>query len=354
MTLVTLIVSDSWERVKGGAARLTAQLFGRRGSGGAVAAEQRSAEQELDQARTMGDPRTREGLRKRLGRDLEELLVPTAFADRALREERLRIAPLSELLREAVDPFAVVGGPQPLEWLETKRSAVLEVLRAVVRHKLYILYTPAWYLAEAYAVVLLYRRRTESWHQELLELGIEAAEEAAARARTAGELTEAMAGEARLRSLLSRLLVDLGQYDGAREQLQKANARAEASGDLELRASVLEFFGRYLDIVDPPAAIEMYRRSLELNERAGQTRGIALVTFYLGCALGRQGDRRGAIILLYRALEELEHRVEPDLRMAARVRVAIGLIHRDLGETEDAIIQLLAAVAALRAVADDM
>ncbi|WP_156301864.1 NB-ARC domain-containing protein [Streptomyces sp. e14] len=79
-------------------------------------------------------------------------LVLTAFADRALRKERLRIAPLADLLREAADPFAAPGGPPPLEWLDTERPAVLAVLRTAVRHELYTL---AWRLAEAFTVLFL-------------------------------------------------------------------------------------------------------------------------------------------------------------------------------------------------------
>ncbi|MGW4321094.1 NB-ARC domain-containing protein [Streptomyces sp. NPDC004684] len=277
-------------------------------------------------------------------------LVLTAFADRALRKERLRIAPLADLLREAADPFAAPGGPPPLEWLDTERPAVLAVLRTAVRHELYTL---AWRLAEAFTVLFLYRRYLGAW-QESLELGIEAAAAAVARARTPGELAEAMAGEARLRSLLSRPLLDLGERERAGEELAQAVARAEASGHLVLRASVQEFLGRYLDIVDPPAAVEAYRRSLELNERAGETRGAALATFFLGRALDARGDHREAMALLRRALGELENREEPDRRMAGRVRAALGVVHGHLGETEEAIRELRAAVAELGAASKGM
>ncbi len=53
------------------------------------------------------------------------------------------------------------------------------------------------------------------------------------------------AAEARLRSLLSRPLMDLGQYDQARVELEKAAACAEVSAHTALYASVHEFFGRY-------------------------------------------------------------------------------------------------------------
>lgn len=277
-------------------------------------------------------------------------LVLTAFADRALRKERLRIADLSDLLRDADDPFATAGGPPPLEWLDTEHPAILAVLRAAVGYELYTL---AWQLAEAFSVLFLYHRYLRAW-RESLELGIKAAEAAAASADTAGEIAEATAGEARLRSLLSRPLLDLGENDRAKEHLEKAVALAEATDRLALRASVQEFLGRYLDVVEPSRAVEAYQRSLELNEQAGETRGAALATFFLGCAHDARGDHTEAMVLLRRAQRELESRVEPDRRMAARVRAAIGVAHGHLGDTEEAIRELREAVRVLGSVAKGM
>lgn len=277
-------------------------------------------------------------------------LVLTAFADRALRRERLRIAALDGLLRDAVDPFTAAQGPAPLEWLDTERSAVLAVLREAVRHELYTL---AWRLAESFSVLFLYHRYLRAW-TETLELGIEAAEAAVAAAETAGEMEEATAGGARLRSLLSRPLLDLGENDRAGEQLRRAVELAEATDRLDLRASVQEFLGRYLEVVDPSEAAAAYRRSLELNERAGETRGIALATFFLGRALDARGDHAEAMVLLRQAQRDLENRVEPDLRMAARVKAAIGVAHGHLGDTGQAIHDLREAIRELAAVTDGM
>ncbi|MGA5454105.1 hypothetical protein ACPCVO_46720 [Streptomyces umbrinus] len=277
-------------------------------------------------------------------------LVLTALADRALRKERLRIADLSDLLRDVDDPFTRAGGPPPLEWLDTEHPAILAVLRAAVRYELYPL---AWQLAEAFSVLFLYHRYLKTW-QESLTLGIEAAVAAAASADTAGEIAEAMAGEARLRSLLSRPLLDLGENDRAKEQLEKAVALAEPTDRLALRASVQEFLGRYLDVVEPTSAVAAYQRSLELNEQAGESRGAALAGFFLGCAHDARGDHAEAMLLLRRAQQQLESRAEPDMRMAARVRAAIGVVHGHLGETEEAIHELQEAVRVLGGVAKGM
>ncbi|KAF5990824.1 hypothetical protein BOG92_001480 [Streptomyces sp. WAC00263] len=263
-------------------------------------------------------------------------LVLTAFADRALRRDRLRIGELSALLRDADDPFAAAGGPPPLEWLDTERPAVLAVLRTALRHGLYTL---AWQLAEAFTVLFLYRRYLGAW-KESLELGAEAAAAAAAAADTAGEIAQATAAEARLRSLLSRPLLDLGENDRAGAELDKAVALAEAAGHLVLRASVQEFLGRYRDLFEPSRAVEAYQLSLELNEQAGENRGAALAAYFLGCAQDAQGDHAEAMATLRRARQDLESSAEPDRRMAARVRAAIGVVHDHLGETEEAIREL--------------
>ncbi|MFJ3800004.1 NB-ARC domain-containing protein [Streptomyces sp. NPDC090088] len=268
-----------------------------------------------------------------IGRVGTHYLVLTAFADRALRRERLRIADLSALLHGADDPFAAAGGPPALEWLDTERSAVLAVLRSAVRHELHTL---VWQLAEAFTVLFLYRRYLGTW-KESLELG-------AASAAAAADV----AAEARLRSLLSRPLLDLGENGRAAAELDQAVVLAEASGHLVLRASVQEFLGRYRDLFEPSHAVEAYRRSLELNESAGEARGAAIAAFFLGCAQDTQGDHTQAMATLSRALQDLQSRQEPDRRMAARAQAAIGVVRDHLGQSEEAIGDLREAIRALK------
>ncbi|WP_328842852.1 NB-ARC domain-containing protein [Streptomyces sp. NBC_00258] len=271
-------------------------------------------------------------------------LVLAALADRALRRDRLRIAQLSALLRDTPTPFAADSGPPPLEWLDTERPAILAVLRTAARHGLHTL---VWQLAEAFTALFLYRRYLAAW-KESLELGAEAAAAAAASANTVGEIAQAMAAEARLRSLLSRPLLDLGENDRARAELETAVARAEASGHLVLRASVQEFLGRYRDRFDPSRAAEAYQHSLELNTRAGESRGAAIAAYFLGCAQDAQGEHTEAMITLRRAQRGLADGEEPDLRMAARVTAAIGVVHDHLDDPEEAIRTLRGAARALR------
>ncbi|MGA4841854.1 ATP-binding protein [Streptomyces sp. G45] len=260
-------------------------------------------------------------------------LVLAALADRALRRDRLRIADLSTLLSDAADPFAAADGPSPLEWLDAERFAILAVLRAGARHGLHHL---VWPLAEAFTVLFLHRRYLTAW-KESLDLGAQAAAAAAAAARTAEEVAQAAQAEARLRSLLSRPLTDLGELGRAEAELQTAAARSEVTDHLVLRASVNEFLGRYLDHVDPERAVTAYRASLDLNTRAGEDRGAAIAAYFLGCALDARGDHAHALETLRGAREDLLNRPEPDRRMAARVLVAIGNALAHQGETEEAV-----------------
>lgn len=259
-------------------------------------------------------------------------LALTAFADRAVREDRLRIANLAGLLRDASDPFAAAGGPDPLAWLEAERAGILAVLREASRLGLH---QHVWQLAEGFTVLFLHRRYLGDW-KECLELGATAAAEALVPA-----------AEARLRSLLSRPLMDLGEYDRARAELEKAVACAEVSAHAALKASVQEFFGRYWDRFAPSSAMEAYRRSVELNIEAGEWRGVAIATYFLGCAQDAAGRHDQALETLRRAHQDLLAR--DDKRMAARALAAVGAVHEHMGDPDTAMRVLGEAIDALHA-----
>ncbi|MFJ5305211.1 NB-ARC domain-containing protein [Streptomyces sp. NPDC088350] len=259
-------------------------------------------------------------------------LALTAFADRAVRADRLRIGNLTGLLRDASDPFAAEGGPDPLAWLEAERAGILAVLREASGLGLH---KHVWQLAEGFTVLFLHRRYLGDW-KESLELGAAAAAEAMVPA-----------AEARLRSLLSRPLMDLGEYDRARAELEKAVACAEVSAHAALKASVQEFFGRYWDRVDAVRAMEAYRRSVELNIEAGEWRGVAIATYFLGCAQDAAGRHDQALDTLRQAHQDLLAR--DDKRMAARALAAIGAVHDHKGDPDAAMRVLGEAANALRA-----
>ncbi|MEF9881452.1 NB-ARC domain-containing protein [Streptomyces sp. P9-A4] len=266
-------------------------------------------------------------------RVLTHFLVLTALADRAVRADRLRVADLDVLLDGVRDPFAAPGGPAPLIWLESRSADLLAVLRAGAATG--GLDTPVWQLAEAYSVLFLHQRALGPW-RESLELGAAAAASAVAPA-----------AEARLRSLLSRPLLDLGEDDRARAALDRALACAEVAGHAVLSASVREFDGRYWDRHDPARAIAAYRASLELNTRAGEARGAAIATYFLGCAQDAAGEPATALETLrtaHRSLTDCR-----DRRMAARATAALGIVHDHLGDTDAAMRDLEDAATTLGA-----
>ncbi|MFE3147680.1 NB-ARC domain-containing protein [Streptomyces sp. NPDC059218] len=259
-------------------------------------------------------------------------LALTALADRSIRLDRLRVTDLTMLLATAPDPFEVKGGQMPLDWLEAEHRNIMDVLRAAACEE--TLRTQVWQLSEAFTVLFYYYRHLGYW-RESLELGAAAA---------AASLEPA--AEARLRSLLSRPLMDQGKYEAARRELDAALACAEVSGDLVVRASVQEFLGRHWEHFDLARAMDAYRRALELSTAANERRGVALATFFLGCVQDADGDHGKALSTLRRAHAELTARDDP--RMAARVLAAMGVAHDHLGEHDEAIRTLSVAARALR------
>ncbi|MFE6456223.1 NB-ARC domain-containing protein [Streptomyces cinereoruber] len=268
-----------------------------------------------------------------VARVLTHHLLLTALADRAIREDRLRVADLGAFLTDAPNLFAGPAGADPLAWLKSRSADILAVLRAGAARG--GLDTPVWQLAEAYSVLFLHQRALGPW-RESLELGAAAAAAAVAPA-----------AEARLRSLLSRPLLDLGEDERARAELDTALACAEVAGDTVVSASVREFDGRYWDRHDPARAVASYRASLELNTRAGETRGAAIATYFLGCAQDAAGEHTTALATLtaaHRMLTECR-----DRRMAARATAALGVVRDHLGDPEEAMRTLEDAATTLRA-----
>ncbi|WP_424640519.1 NB-ARC domain-containing protein [Embleya sp. AB8] len=270
-----------------------------------------------------------------LSRVVEHYLTCAAFADRAVMGERLRIADHRTLLRERTDPFA--GGDartRALAWLTAERADALAVLRAAAEHG--GLDRQVWQLAEAMVVLYLHHRHLADWI-ETCTLGAQAA---AAQGDPAAE--------ARLRSMLSRPLLDTDQPERARAELTAAVAGADESGHPVLRASVLEFLGRYWDRIDPARAVEVYRQSIALNKEAGEERGAALAIYFMGCAQDASGDRRTASATLQDAVDRL--RAVPDARMTARALASLGRVQDRLGDSTQAARTLREAIAGLRKV----
>ncbi|MGC0318601.1 ATP-binding protein [Kitasatospora acidiphila] len=267
-------------------------------------------------------------------------LALTALADLTIRVDRLRIVDLADVLgvadvsaAVAQSPFAGADAPaqDAIAWLEAERPNLLATLRAAAR---YGLDRQTWQLSEVLTVLFLHHRHLADW-REVAELGADAA------ARDG-----VPAAEARLRSLLSRPLLDLGRDEQAREQLEIAERRAVESGHLALQASVQEFLGRYLDRHDPQRAIAAYRSSLALNIQADEERGAALAGYFLGCAQAAAGDLDTALTALEAARRTFL--ALHDRRMAARALADLGRVRARQGDRSGAAADLSAAAGELR------
>ncbi|MFQ6146830.1 NB-ARC domain-containing protein [Streptomyces seoulensis] len=276
--------------------------------------------------------------RETVGRVLGHYRLLTVLADLAIRADRLRITDTAEITGAAeassasgdeagtaVGPFASADDPRrdALCWLEAERSNILAVLRAAAEPGFA---RPVWQTVEAFTVLFLHHRHLADW-RESLELGIDAARR-----------DDAVAAEARLRSLASRPLMDLGQDERAKEHLDIAERLAAESGNVVLQGSVQEFTGRYWDRHDPARAVDAYRASLALNAEAGEVRGEALARYFLGCAQTAAGDCRTALTTLRRARTVLLSL--NDHRMAARALADTGRTRVRLGDTAGAIADL--------------
>ncbi|APU16147.1 MULTISPECIES: ATP-binding protein [Actinoalloteichus] len=263
-----------------------------------------------------------------LDRLVGQRLGLVAAADRAVMGARTRIADHEALLTDVDDPFTGPrGAALALDWLTGERACLLALLRAVAEQGWD---ERTWQLAEAMVPLYLHRRYLADW--------IEASDLGATAARRAGH----PAAEARLRSLVSRAYTELSEHDRAGAELDTALRLAEQAGRPALLASVWEFIGRHRDVVDPPGALTAYRRSIELNEQAGESRGAALGAYFLGCALAAADRPADALAELRRAADQLA--ALGDRRMVGRVLIALGSLHRLLGEHDTAAEELGEAV----------
>ncbi|GAA1030170.1 MULTISPECIES: hypothetical protein [Amycolatopsis] len=230
------------------------------------------------------------------------------YADAAMIEvNRYRVAGVPEIS----DPFTGDRRANGLAWFEENRRALHELLPVASEIGLV---DEIWQIAESLAAYYFDRKRHADSLSSLRH-GIKAAEEAGNRA-----------AEARLRSLASRPLTDLEQFEQAGEFVARSLELADQDGHLVLRASVREFAGRYHDVVgQPEQAQQRYRESIELNEVAGEARGEALSRMFLGQSLG---DAEG--------LRELEaaHRAFGEIgdgRLAARALLITGQVRVRIG-----------------------
>ena len=259
-------------------------------------------------------------------RAIQYYLRRTALADqKILGPGRLRFTPAPESLDDPWD------GLEPYDWLDAERINLLATVRAAYEHGWD---EEAWQLAESLTALYLGKRYLADW--------IESSEVGAAAAGRVGNLRV----EARLRSFMSRALLDLGQVDRARRQLDESLPLARESGDVRLLASVWELIGRFRDAVgDPAGAVSAYQQAIAEFDKEDDRRGIAFVTMFLGLVLLAQERLDEAESTLRQAIELCQ--AVGDSRMAARSRTGLGIVHMRQDRLDEAQAELVPALAAL-------
>ncbi|OLT27014.1 hypothetical protein BJF83_19745 [Nocardiopsis sp. CNR-923] len=272
----------------------------------------------------------------RLRRMLDAAMVVLGFAERLVRGERLRVVDLDALLDGAEDPF---HGDRTAasRWLSRERPTLMAVVLGCLDLRMY---EHTWRFAELACALYLGERHVHDW----VATGTAGAD----AARMAGNA----AAEARLSALVSRPLRDLGRDEEARARITRAVELAQDVDDELLRGSVWEFHGRFLEGVDPDAAVAAFDRSLRHNRASDDpraVRGSALALLFRGGALISAGRPQDAAADIATALSDLLALPEgPDHRMAARARVMLGRAHAEAGHDRAAVTALNDALEGFR------
>ncbi len=286
----------------------------------------RMTERGLRAARRRGLGQSRAAVSEAVERLLGYLTTRALFADQLLlHPDRLRlVSPASRTAGQRL-PFPDAAAAQ--DWVDGEWPVLMAALDHGARcgHA-----ERVWQLAEIIAALSLNRRGSRDLIR-ICEIGGQAAaEDGRADVR------------ARLNALASRGHLDLGDLDSAERVLTAALEQGEEAGNQLLLASIWEFRGRYLERAGRRAEAEdAYRKSLDLNESAGDRRGAALAAFFLTGVTGRTS------IADYQRLHHVFSRELADERMAARVGIRLGAAYAEQGEPERAVPVLDEAVRVL-------
>ena len=154
--------------------------------------------------------------------------------------------------------------------------------------------------------------------------------------------------EARMRALTTRVLMELGEFDAAHAEGERALEVAELSGHRRMVASAAEFRGRvHLEQASFSDALPYFERARAINAELGKSRGQALQEYFIGWCHDGLGEYDRAQRHLDAALELLRA-VPYEDRIPARVRVALGRVHQHRGEHEQAVAAFRAAIEGVR------
>jgi tetratricopeptide (TPR) repeat protein len=128
-----------------------------------------------------------------------------------------------------------------------------------------------------------------------------------------------------MRTQLAWAFVELGRYDEAHDELDRANRIALSSANLQLRGSVREFTGTcYLKEGRYDRALEALGEAREVAVRLKNDRAIALEDYFIGWARIGQGDHAGALEALRPALNTMRRADVDDQMFVGRLQLRIG------------------------------
>ncbi|WP_083933593.1 tetratricopeptide repeat protein [Sciscionella marina] len=258
---------------------------------------------------------------------VEYYLRHAAAADLwVLDEERYRVP-----RGRTFDKFLFPDEKSALDWLDRERVNLRAIIRVAAHHGFA---DQAWQLAEAVTALYLNRRYLLDWI-DTSELGAQAAASLGNRA-----------AQARLRSFSSRAWCDLGEFDRALAELDRARELVADSTDRRLFASIEELYGRYYDSIgEYVKARAAYARAIELFTLAEDDRGNAFTKHFLGVSRLGAGDSDDAYVILDEALPLV--RATGDIRMTGRTLTALGEAHHGLGRFEQAAETFRSAITTL-------
>jgi tetratricopeptide (TPR) repeat protein len=210
---------------------------------------------------------------------------------------------------------------QALDALEHELPTLMAAQELAERHRWDDL---AWQLGEALWGVFLYRGRYPEW--------IATCERSARAAARCGDLI----AESRALVQLAAAYLRLNQPDVAERWGRQARERARSAGDWRSEATALESLGSAAHAQGRlDEAIELYRRSLGLNEEHGRVRGMTLLSCYLGYALRDRGDDNSAANAFQRSAD-LAASIGDD-HSRAQALVGLGTVYARQGEVGAAI-----------------
>ncbi len=236
----------------------------------------------------------------------------TAFAALRLSPKRRPID--LEPTEPGVNTETFTSEAAALSWLDAERAVLLAAITSA--HRLG-LGRPGWQLAWTLSDYFSYRGHWPEWHAALRA--------AATATQQAGDL----AGQVVVLRHLGQAAASLGDYNEAREHLERCVALCEQAGDQVSEAAAHHDCARICYFQgELTAALGHAQRSLHLSRAVGQPAGLASALNGVGWCLAQLGEHEQALRYCEEALElnrEIGNRAGEAMTLDS-----VGYIHHQL------------------------